>query len=580
MKPTYPFHAALLVLLPSVTFAQATQPAAAPSPADALVAYRDGGLPAFAGTAEAGLRHELAKPKLDDKAIVRLASLRAFARRLGTAKPAVAEEAQSLEWLVTHPTLGPLLLTALSQRDDAARALSVLAALRKNFGPAVEQFPDLAVAACVVWDSPAVEGQTPQQAVQGACDVFAHLTKNRKVMRFDPQSLPWQVLLYLVDSRVTPEERRWATTAYRLPQPPGRAYFTVRYDMTGFTSGQWRGADRQPYTLPNIQRLGGVCKDQAHFAVEVCRANGIPATVCTGQSGSGEGFHAWVGLLAIPQRTAVFDFQTARYPEHGFFTGTVLDPQTGQRSTDGEAAMVAEWCASEPEARLASLALTASLDLADPSRRLALCKEAIEGAPGNQQAWAALVAECTRPDAPAGAIQEVASVVERFAIGRYDNFAFKVFTRLIASRKPDEQLPLLDRATKLFPRRPDLLAELGMLRGDLFRNNARPVDALRTYESLLTRAGYGPLMLDTMDRVDAMLRGSGKRKALLERYRATWGNMPAPQPSGYAWTTPWFLMGDRYARAMDELGDKPGAERVRQTLRKHDLSKREVRKGD
>lgn len=576
MKSIHLIIFAALLLLPTSrpAAAQATRPADGLMPADALAAHREGRIADFAKAAETALQAELARPKLDEPAVVRLAALRAFAVRMGSVKPAGPEEAEAIEWAVAHPTIGPLLLLALTERDDASRGLAVMTALRKEFGPAtVEQFAELAVATCVVWDSPASEGQTPAQAVRGACDVFGHLTRNRKSMRLDPQALPWQVLLYLVDSRVSPEERRWATSTFKLPVPPGRAYFTVRYDMAGFTSGQWRGADRQPYTLPNIQRLGGVCKDQAYFTVEVCRANGIPATVCTGQSGSGDGFHAWVGILGMNQKAAVFDFQTARYPEHGFFTGTVLDPQTGQRSTDGEAAMVAEWCASKPAARLMSQALTASLDLVEQTKRLELCKQAIEGAPGNQAAWAALVGECTKPDAPPTAIGEVAGVVERFAVGRYDNFAFKTFTKLIASRRPDEQLVLLDRAGKMFPRRPDLLAELGLLRGDLFRANARPVDALKIYDSLLTRSGYGPNMLDAMDRVDAMLKAAGKKRDLLSRYQSTWANMPAPQPSGYAWTTPWFLMGDRYARALDENGDKPGAERVRGTLKRVDLSK-------
>jgi hypothetical protein len=569
MKPLPVLAAALLL----ACWIQARADEIPPSPADAIQAFRTAKLPEFTKLVEETLRHELTQAKIDEPGIIRLTALRAFALRMADLRPGSSAESETLEWLVNHPTLGPLLLTAISERDNPARVLSVLAALRTAFGKTIEQFPELTVAICVVWDSTAIGGQTPEQATLAACDIFAHLTQNRRVLRYDPQVLPWQVLLYLVDSRVTPDERRWAINSYRLPQIPGQAYFEIHYDMSAYHSGKWRGGEKFPYTLWNIQKLGGVCKDQAHFTVEVCRAYGIPATVCTGQSGSGEGFHAWVGLLAIVQKTAVFDFQTARYKEAGFWSGTVIDPQTGQQLTDGEAALVAEWCQVKPNRRLLSLALSESLDLVDPTQRIDFCKKSIESSPGNQQAWTALVNECLRPEAPPSIVQEVASVVERFAVGRYDNFAFKIFTTLLNSRKPEEQLAILDRMNKVFPGRPDLLAEIVMIKGDVLRKNAKPVDALKLYIQLLTKSHfYGPLMLDAMDRVDEMLRGAGKMRELLDQYRLVWKQMASPEPSGYAWTTPWFIMGERYAKLLDEAGDKATAANVRLILRAHDQS--------
>lgn len=572
MKPALLITAALMM----ACSIRARADTVAPSSADAIQASRNGKMPEFTKVVEDALRRALIEEKVDEPTLVRLAALRAFALRMADVKPASSAESETLEWLVNHPALGPLLLTAISERDNPARVLSVLTALRSAFGKTVEQFPDLTVAICVVWDSTAIEGQTPEQATEAACDIFAHLTQNRRVLRYDPQVLPWQVLLYLVDSRITPEERRWAISSYHLPQIPGRAYFEIHYDMSAYHSGKWSGGDRFPYTLWNIQKFGGVCRDQAHFTAEVCRANGIPATVCTGQSGSGEGFHAWVGLLSAVQKNVAFDFEFARYKEMGYWSGAVIDPQTGQQLTDGEAALAAEWCQVKPGRRLLSLAISESLDLVDPTRRIDFCKKSIESSPGNQQAWTALVNECLRPDAPPSIVQEVASVVERFAVGRYDNFAFKIFTTLLSSRPPEEQLAILDRMNKVFPGRPDLLAGIVMVKGDVLRKNAKPVDALKLYIQLLTKSHfYGPLMLDAMDRVDEMLRGAGRMRELLEQYRLVWKQMASPEPSGYAWTTPWFIMGERYAKLLDEAGDKAAAANVRLILRAHDQSHRE-----
>jgi tetratricopeptide (TPR) repeat protein len=539
---------------------------------DALKAAANNTLPVFAKQVEDSLHRELTQKKLDDQAVIRLASLRVFARRLATLKTS-PEDAKTLEWLVKHPTLGPLLLTSLSPRDNPARVLSILTALRGTFGKSIEQYPDLTVAIAVVWDTPSRDDQSPEQSTQAARDLFAHLTQNRNALRFDPQLLPWPILIYLVDSRATPQERQWALNSYRLPADPGRAYFQIRYDMSSFHSGQWGGASGQPYTLANIQRLGGVCKDQAHFTAEVCRAYGIPATVCTGASGAGEGFHAWVGLLKINQNRAVFDFDTARYPDHGFWSGTVIDPQTGQKLADSEVAMAAEWCAVPAPRRLLSLAISTSLDLLDGQDRIKACKAALEAGPANQQAWSTLVNDCTQPQTPTETLKEVSAVIERFAVGRYDDFAYKSFTTLIASRPPEDQLNLLDRAARLFPDRPDLLADLALRKGDALQKSSRPIDALRLYDQVLeVSLRFGPLALEAIARVDAMLRPAGKMRDLTERYRTAWRKMPVPEASGYAWTTPWYIMGDRYAKTLEESGDKTGAGKVRQQIHARDLS--------
>jgi hypothetical protein len=184
-----------------------------------------------------------------------------------------------------------------------------------------------------------------------------------------------------------------------------------------------------------------------------------------------------------------------------------------------------------------------------------------------------LVNECIQPQTPAATVAEVSAVIERFAIGRYDDFAFKAFTTFIAAAKPEEQLTMLDRVSKLFPNRPDLLADLALRKGDALRNSARPVDALRMYQDVLEIAlRYGPLALEAIARVDAMLRPAGKMRELTDHYRVAWNHMNVPEASGYVATTPWYIMGDRYAAILEETGDKPTAAKVRQTLRARDRS--------
>jgi hypothetical protein len=253
----------------------------------------------------------------------------------------------------------------------------------------------------------------------------------------------------------------------------------------------------------------------------------------------------------------------------------VIDPQTGQRLADSEVAMSAEWCGAAPGKRLLSLALAQSLDLlTDQAQRITACKAALEASPGNAQAWMTLISECARPQTPAPTVREIATVVERFAVGRYDDFAFKSLTTLITSARPIDQPEMLDRASRLFPDRPDLLAELALRKGDALRKDGKPVDALRLYEQVLEVAlKFGPIALDAIARVDAMLRPAGKMRELVEHYRVAWTHMAAPEATGYAATTPWYIMGERFAAILEESGEKGEAERVRSTIYAKDLSR-------
>jgi hypothetical protein len=83
---------------------------------------------------------------------------------------------------------------------------------------------------------------------------------------------------------------------------------------------------------------------------------------------------------------------------------------------------------------------------------------------------------------------------------------------------------------------------------------------------------YGPLSLEAIARIDAMLRPAGKMRELTDHYRVAWAHMTVPEASGYIATTPWYIMGDRYAAILEETGDKTAASKVRQTLKSRDRS--------
>ena len=85
----------------------------------------------------------------------------------------------------------------------------------------------------------------------------------------------------------------------------------------------------------------------------------------------------------------------------------------------------------------------------------------------------------------------------------------------------------------------------------------RPVDALHLYQEVLEVAlHYGPLSLEAIERSRHDARSAGRVRELAEHYRIAWTHMKTPESSGYIATTPWYIMGDRYAKVLAETGEQ------------------------
>src|SRR5687767_7586006 len=172
----------------------------------------------------------------------------------------------------------------------------------------------------------------------------------------------------------------------------GRIYFEVPYETIDYVhDGEARlasGRTGLAYTLANIPSHGGVCLDQAYFAANVTRAVGIPAAICSGQSGTGRGIHAWVGYLQKSGRGgASWNFSEGRYADALFWSGDVIDPQGGPPLKDAEVCLTAELTTTSIEQRLASAALCKARDLLGEDRVAATFMRAIDLSPGNRLAW-------------------------------------------------------------------------------------------------------------------------------------------------------------------------------------------------
>jgi len=509
--------------------------------------------------------------KLDNDNVITMAGYRQFAKYFAQVDRATTEQKATMRWLLHQPHLLPKLLTAVEPRDTPERLLNLLGGLVPQVETGqkgtLDSLPDLTTALLVVWDKP--HGQRETAAVASLPHVvhlfnyFAH----SKALRFGPNDLPWELAIYVVDIHASEEDIAWANNQYAHRGNLPLVYFDVPYDTDAYLTGKPKRISQNPYTLANILRFGGVCVDQAYFAAEVNKVFGVPATVCDGASGAGEVGHAWIGTLQVAGRRAVWDFNTARYPEDMFWSGQVHDPQTREIISDADVSLSAELQFSSPAQRLASRALVSLADLVDDPHRPALLEKAIDLSHGNRAAWEALANLGADQKLSKAQIDIAGVAVAQFARQQYPEFACQTLMRMITGASPVDHVKALDKTATLFADRPDLIARIRILQGDLLHKDGKDADAFATYSDVLAHElKAGPIILDAMRRVDGLLREQRDLRRLSAIYKTVWNSMPKPSVSAYVLGTPWYQLGSSYAALLEEMGDHNGAQNIRGML--------------
>jgi hypothetical protein len=569
----------LLLALVASGVRAAPPPASAPAP-DPLIeqatqAVADETLVKFAESLDEPIRACLANlGAIDNARLTRLAALREFAlyfsriEKPEDAKELPANLITTQQWLLDHPELLETLMMAVGEQDAPDRVLAVLDALRVAHGEKVAQFPDLAAAMCVVWDTPPnMDEQNPRAETERAVWLFKYLTMARKQLRFDPQDLPWELASFVVDNGVSQDEVAWAMQRYQGRGSIGSVYFDVPYDVEAFLSGADRRIDSQDYTLPNLVRFGGICGDQAYFAKHVARSIGVPACTAVGMGGSSDTAHAWVGFFEVRGRSVAWNFSEGRYPEHQYWRGSVHDPRTRETITDSDVSLLAELANSKSQDRLASIALCKVTDLVSEGQQGELYQRAINLSPGNREAWLRLAQLGADGKLTEAQVASTMRIVADFAARPYPDFAFDIIKRLNNGRGTQQQLRALKDARRMFTSRPDLLAAIRLTEGDLLRDQQKPVAALGAYGEVLRQYhNAGPIVLDALARIDNLLREHDETKRLAAIYHEAWQRLPQPPTSGYARATPYYMVGERYLALLEELGAAQEAARVKARL--------------
>ncbi|MEO6848444.1 MAG: hypothetical protein ABI254_14415 [Chthoniobacterales bacterium] len=235
----------------------------------------------------------------------------------------------------------------LSNRDNVPAVLQNLKSIWEARPQQFQNYKNLALALAVVFDQPApaywphaqVDPKTlptEELSIVQRFDFWVASNEGHRTLQ-DIHKLTARQLEFVVDALVSRSELEWAQKNLHFPRGDfGRAFSFIHYDLGRAQRRQysWPGKN---YTLAAIHAQGGICVDQAYFAMLSGKAFGIPTLFFTGQGS--DGGHAWLGYLKSDDR---WDLNCGRYLNQNYAVGEALDPQTWLPINDHELSYLAE----------------------------------------------------------------------------------------------------------------------------------------------------------------------------------------------------------------------------------------------
>ena len=296
--------------------------------------------------------------------------------------------------LLTDPALARAFFSTLSEQDYAPMVLKNLRDIREAH-PGWLEYQNLAIALTVVNDSAVpdfwphiqvtpslVPKEIPSVATQFARWVAAHKAGR---LELDPRKLSPGQLKFVVDAFVSESELEWARKNVRLNRSNfDRAFSEVAYRPERIKTRRffWNSS---PYTLEAIRKKGGICMDQAYYAMIAGKAHGLPTLFFTGQGK--DGGHAWFGYM---KRDDKWELDVGRYSQQNYAVGQALDPQTWQPISDHELRLLAARFRDKPEfaASMNDLAMAAIFEKnGETAKAAAAYASAVQTCPQNPDAW-------------------------------------------------------------------------------------------------------------------------------------------------------------------------------------------------
>jgi len=315
--------------------------------------------------------------------------------------------------------------TLLQPVDNPVAVLDILNTLRAANAQLFADYSSLALALAVVFDVPPPPGWPHAQVSEkvlprkwpeprAAFDYWVKLDRSPAVTQ-KLRRLPASELKFVVDAAAPFGELDWARQNVTAPATDfAKAYDMVKYRKDRLDGGAFNWALPR-YDLPTILQQGGICVDQAYFAISAGKARGLPALLFAGAGLDGR--HAWFGYLSA----AGWKLDCGRHAEQKYVSGLATDPQTWKYLSDHELLFLTERFRALPLYRLSEVhTFFAREYLADgrAAEAMKAAREAVNRDRRNLAGWEMLVGaqEAAREPARAreGTLREAAQAFARY----------------------------------------------------------------------------------------------------------------------------------------------------------------------
>ena len=239
---------------------------------------------------------------------------------------------------------GDLLRATYNQREPSdllTESFSILDRLYLKNKYLFTQYPELAFAIAFVhdvppppiWPHPQVGENVLPRQLRSPDETFTFFTNPRSAKWFHSsiKRIPLSEAIFLVDLIVSDSEIDWVRKNITIhPTEYDQVYELIKYDQNRSQSGQYHWIYND-YSLPAIKRVGGICVDQAYFASQVGKVQGLPTIEFLGSGMDGR--HAWFGYL---NSRGKWEMDAGRYADQRFVTGHAFNPQTWNFISDHE----------------------------------------------------------------------------------------------------------------------------------------------------------------------------------------------------------------------------------------------------
>ena len=446
-------------------------------------------------------------------------------------------------WLEKHEDIKEELYTAIDPEvDDPAAALALFHEMWKLSPVRLGEYGNLAIAVAVTWDKEQgcydyeihqrrTRSTMPEDLV-GAIDNYKYIVKAEQVMQGRGRFLPWEFLVHVVNHKTPLAERQWALQ-YFLPARTmiGECYSKVPYDDEMLsTQGAVTKLGEQPYTLPNLLALGGVCAMQADFASRVGKCLGVPAVYVGGENRFGT-LHAWVmwvELKSVTPKGIAFKLEShGRYRGDLYYVGNLKDPKTAETITDRQLELRLHTIGMNPLAkRQSDLIMAAYPMLRDHHKmevgdQIVFLDQLIRLCPGNEAAWHTVASMSREGLVSTDHAKMMMGIVNGMFVtfAAFPDFTWEIFDDLIAFQdQPKNRDLLYSQLMELYERagRPDLSCQARLKFTDILVEEKRQKEAILGLATAVMRlpdeGRYVPLMLDRMEELCDEIEGAEKRR--------------------------------------------------------------------